>query len=499
MNKNERISGVLLPISSLPSPYGIGTLGKEAYDFIDFLKSAGVKIWQMLPLNVTSYGDSPYQSPSSTGLNYYFIDLRNLISQGLLTEAEVKNADLFSVENRVDYGKLFRNRIPLLKKAFSRFDRTDAEFCSFVEKGEYNDFSFFMTLKTINHFSAWYDWSDEYRNYTPELENRLRKENEDLFLFFQWTQFEFLREFEALKKYGNSQGISFLGDMPLYLAYDSVEAYKYPNLFLFDDKHNPTVVAGVPPDYFSADGQLWGNPIYDWEGMKKDGYSWFNERIRRNLALFDILRIDHFRGFSSYYEVPFGMTNARVGQWKKGPGMDFFQDKKDLPIVAEDLGTLDDGVYELLRESTYPGMKVLQFAFDGGPDNPHKPSNSGTNYFCYTGTHDNMPLRGYLESASQDEVNRFREDVRRQCEIFHIDYRADTIRDLVLTVDTLCYASPCMAAILPLQDLLASGAESRLNLPSSLSDKNWTYRCSSYDFNDSLRSFIHRNITKFNR
>ena len=203
-----------------------------------------------------------------------------------------------------------------------------------------------------------------------------------------------------------------MGDLPLYLAYDSVEVYKYPSLFLLDEKHNPTVVAGVPPDYFSADGQLWGNPIYNWEDMKKDNYSWFNRRIQINLELFDILRIDHFRGFSSFYEIPFGMTNARIGKWVKGPGMDFFRDKTGLPIVAEDLGTLDEGVYQLLRESTYPGMKVLQFAFDGDCNNPHKPSNSGENYFCYTGTHDNMPFRGYLEELDWNQLNTLKNEVR---------------------------------------------------------------------------------------
>lgn len=499
MNRNDRVSGVLLHISSLPSPYGIGTLGKEAYQFADFLKECGVKVWQMLPLNVTSYGDSPYQSPSSVGLNYYFIDLRELISQKLLTEKEVSSCDLTTYENKVDYGKMFYNRIPLLKLAFSRYDRKNPDFLAFVEQGKYRDFAFFMTLKSINNFAPWYSWNDEYRNYTPELEETVIKDNEDLYLFYQWTQFEFVKEYKALKDYVNGLGISILGDMPLYLAYDSVEAYKYPNLFLFDEKHNPTVVAGVPPDYFSMDGQLWGNPIYNWTEMKKDNYAWFSDRINNNLKLFDILRIDHFRGCSSYYTIPFGMKNARIGEWVKGPGIELFNDKKDYPIVAEDLGTLDEGVYNLLRESTYPGMKVLQFAFDGDPSNPHKPSNSGSNYYCYTGTHDNMPLKGYLDQLDEDGRNRFRNDVREQCARFNVEYHGDTIRDLVLTVDCLCYASPCIGAILPFQDLVAGGKETRMNLPSSLSDQNWTYRCSIYDFNDSLKAFIHRNVIRYNR
>lgn len=499
MNTNQRFSGVLLHISSLPSPYGIGTLGKEAYQFVDFLKESHVKIWQMLPLNVTSYGDSPYQSPSSTGLNFYFIDLRILVEKGLLTLEEVENCDMGDNPRRVNYGKLFNNRIPLLKLAFSRFNRNDPDFLAFVNGGEYHDFAFFMTLKSLNNFAPWYQWEDHYRNYTPLLDVETRQKYPDLYLFYQWTQYEFLSEFRKLKEYVHANGISLLGDMPLYLAHDSVEAYKYPQLFLFDEKHNPTVVAGVPPDYFSVDGQLWGNPIYNWDYMKSTGYAWFNERIRKNLDIFDLLRIDHFRGFSSYFVVPFGMKNARIGEWVKGPGMDFFHDKTNLPIIAEDLGALDEDVYTLLRESTYPGMKVLEFAFDGDPKNPHKPSNSGYNYCCYTGTHDNMPLVAYFEQLDPATQDTFRRDLRDQCNMYHVDYLGDDAKNVCLTTCSLAYASPCKYAVLPLQDLLALGGETRMNLPSSLSEDNWSYRAVAEDFSESLKSFILNNVNRYQR
>lgn len=499
MNKNERLSGILMPISSLPSPYGIGTLGKASYDFADFLKACHVKIWQMLPLNVTSYGDSPYQSPSSTGLNYYFIDLDILIEKGLLTKEECEDAHLFYDERRVDYGSLFARRIPLLKKAFSRFDHSDPDFLEFVKEGKYNDFAFFMTMKTINSFHAWYQWSDEYRNYTPELEARIKKEHAETYLFFVWTQFEFLAEFKKLKAYVNSLGIQLIGDMPLYLAYDSVEAYKYPELFLFDSKHNPTVVAGCPPDYFSKDGQLWGNPIYNYANMKEDNYAWFSRRIALNLEIYDILRIDHFRGCSSYYTIPFGMKNARIGRWVDAPGIALFQDKKELPIIAEDLGTLDEGVYKLLAETGFPGMKVLEFAFDGDPNNPHKPHLSPVNSVSYTGTHDNMPLRGYLEFLSEQELTVFKRDVEEECKLLHVNYLDSTLKELVNTVVSLSLASPSFISVIPYQDYLASGKESRINLPSSLSNANWTYRFLKDEFNNEVQSRISRLISAYNR
>lgn len=494
-----RYAGVLMHISSLPSPYGIGTLGLEAYEFADFLAKSHVRVWQMLPLNVTSYGDSPYQSPSSNGLNYYFIDLPTLRKKGLLEREEYEQVDFGNNPEKVNYGQLFQTRVKVLKLAFSRFNRKDKDFQAFVAEGKYRDFAFYMTLKEMNNYQAWYTWSDEYRNYTAELEERIVKEQEDTYLFYIWTQFEFLDEFNKLKKYCHDKGIYIMGDMPLYLAYDSVEAYKYSDLFMFDEKHNPTVVAGVPPDYFSVDGQLWGNPIYNWEKMSQDNYSWFSNRIKSNLNLFDILRIDHFRGFGDYYTIPFGMQNARVGKWVLGPGMNLFKDKLELPIIAEDLGDIDDVVKKLLKDTGYPGMKILEFAFDGMENNSHKPHNSDINFVTYTGTHDNMPILGYLKQLSEDARRTFLEDLKKECQMHGFEANTNTLEDATRTLDILALASKTNGAILPVQDLLCLDENTRMNEPSTLSDRNWTYRAKSSDFSEQLADFLKTYITKYKR
>ncbi len=497
MNRKTLENGILFPISSLPGKYGIGTLGKAAFDFVDFLDECHVNVWQMLPLNVTSYGDSPYQSPSSTGLNYYFIDLDILIEKGLLRKKDIENIDFGSDERRVNYGLLFNNRIKVLKKAFENFDRHNHDFISFEEKGKYRDFAFFMTMKELHGFAPWYQWKD--KEYTKDLEETVLKENHDVYLFYIWTQYEFLSEYTALKAYANKKNIKIMGDMPLYLALDSVEAYKYPEMFKFDEKHDPTIVAGCPPDYFNEDGQLWGNPIYDWEYMKKTGYSWWNRRIENNLELFDILRIDHFRGIAAYYTIPYGSKTAKVGEWVKGPGMDLFEGKEDLPIIAEDLGYIDDLVRELLKKSGYPGMKVLEFAFDGSMDNEHKPSQAKYNYVCYTGTHDNDTLKGYLDSLRPEELNTFKKDLKKQCDLFAIECHDETNIEITKTLIALCYASPCRLSIVPFADIVGFGSEARLNTPSILSDKNWTFRYVKSDFSSDVRKFLKETIIRHNR
>lgn len=497
MNKKNRENGILLPVSSLPSDHGIGTLGKEAFSFVDFLSQCHVNIWQMLPLNVTSFGDSPYQSPSSNGLNYYFIDLDILINKGLLKNADVESGEFFTDERRVSYGMLFEKRIKLLKRAFDRFPKYDKEFLNFEKEGEFRDFAFFMTMKELHGFRPWYEWDE--RHYTPLLEEKVISSHRDLYLFYIWTQYEFLEEFHALKKYANEKGIRLMGDMPLYLALDSVEAYKYPEMFRFDGNHNPTIVAGCPPDYFNADGQLWGNPIYDWDYMRATGYAWWNRRIENNLRLFDILRIDHFRGIAAYYTIPYGATNARNGEWLDGPGMDLFRGKENLPIIAEDLGFMDDKVRELLRESGYPGMKVLEFAFDGHYDNEHKPSQAKYNYVCYTGTHDNDTIKGYIESLSKADLDTFKKDLKKECELFAVDYHDEDNDALTRSVCQLCYASPCRIAIIPFADIACFDGEARMNVPAELSGKNWTFRYLKSDFNDEVKQFLKDSIEKYGR
>lgn len=497
MIRKNRENGILFPISSLPGNYGIGSLGKNAFDFVDFLDECKVNVWQILPLNVTSYGDSPYQSPSSNGLNYYFIDLDVLITKGLLTKDDVENINFGDDERRVNYELLFNNRVKVLKKAFSRFDKTNPDFIRFCEEGKYHDFAFFMAMKELHGFAPWYQWNE--REYSYDIEKKVINGHQDIYLFYLWTQFEFLEEYHALKDYANKKNIRIMGDMPLYLALDSVEAYKYPELFKFDEKHNPTIVAGCPPDYFNADGQLWGNPIYDWEYMKKTNYSWWDKRIKNNLELFDILRIDHFRGIAAYYTIPYGSVNARVGEWVKGPGMDLFEGKEDLPIIAEDLGFIDDMVRELLLKSGYPGMKVLEFAFDGSHDNEHKPSEAKYNYVCYTGTHDNDTIKGYLDSLSEKDLAVFKEDLKKQCDLFAVEYHDESNIEITKTVDRLCYASPCRLSILPFADIVCFGSEARLNVPAVLSGKNWTFRYLWSDFTKEAKEFLKGAIETYNR
>ena len=494
MSMNERNekkrSGVLLALSSLPSPYGIGSLGKPAFEFADFLHSCGCSIWQILPLCVTSYGDSPYQSPSAKGLNYYFIDLDILCEKGLLTKEEISARTENGDGRFVDYGYLFQNRLPLLEKAFSRFDKEDSRFLDFVKTGKYHDFAFYMTLKKAHGFKPWYLWEDGCREYSEQLEERVLSERKDTYLFFQWTQYEFLEQFRALKVHLAGLGIQLMGDLPLYLSYDSVECYKYPELFQLDDKHNPTVVAGCPPDYFSPKGQLWGNPIYDWNYLKKTKYHFFNDRIRYALTFFDILRLDHFRGFSAYYAIPFGREDAVIGKWVKGPGMDFFQDKKSLPIVAEDLGQLDQDVYDLLEETTYPGMKVVEFGMDGDLENEHFPENLPVKCFGYSGTHDNMPLMGYLRELDKKGKEAYRLSAKELVENFGLSSRLETDRDLAKVTLEALFASDAETVIAPLQDLLFLGKESRMNMPSVLSGNNWTYRAVDGDFSPALKDFL---------
>lgn len=485
---DKRRSGVLLHIASLPSPYGIGSLGKEAFDFADYLKEAGCSIWQILPLCVTSYGNSPYQSPSANGLNYDFLSLDELKAQGLLTEAEIQMATKREEEERIDFGYLFQHRLALLEKAFSRFDRTRRDFQDFVKEGKYHDFSFFMTLKKIHDFRPWYEWEEAYVPYRKEVEEHVLSRYLDIYLFFQWTQFEFLREFSALKEHLRQIGLLLMGDLPLYLSYDSLECYKYPELFLLDRKGRPTVVAGCPPDYFSPKGQLWGNPIYDWEYLKKNGYAFFDKRLFYALEFFDIVRLDHFRGFSAYYTIPYGREDAVIGKWVKGPGKDFFLDKKELPIVAEDLGLLDQDVYDLLDFTGYPGMKVVEFGMDGNLENDHFPLNIPKKCFAYTGTHDNMPLMGYLEELDEEGLENYGKSLKALYPEVEVDLE-DYKKMSLLTMNAL-FESQAETVILPLQDLLFQGADKRMNTPSLLSENNWTYRTKKADFSKELQQRI---------
>ncbi len=487
----KRNYGILMPISSLPSKEGIGTLGKEAYTFVDFLAKSNAEIWQILPLNPTNYGDSPYQSCCSNALNYYFIDLEKLVEDNLLTSEEVEETELGTDKRRVNYSLQFYNKISLLRKAFKRFDRSNADFKKFIASGEFDDFSSFMALKCKFNHKSWTEWDEPYRTFNDKLVTEFIQKNNDEYEFWYFTQYLFLRQWNALKDYAHKKGISIMGDIPLYLAYDSVEMWKYGNaLFKVDEIRRPKCVAGVPPDVFSEDGQLWGNPVYDWERMKKDDYKWWNNRIENCLELFDILRVDHFRGLDRYYEIPADATTARNGIWVDGPKEDLFKDKLDLNIIAEDLGVVDEGILRLMRNTGYPGMKILEFAFDGSQENDHKPSKITENFVCYTGTHDNMPLRQYIDDLSKEELEVFIRDLENECKFFGTKINKTSSETMCKNIIELAFYSAANMVIIPMWDLLAMGGESRINFPSTLSEKNWSWRFLNSDFEEQSSIFL---------
>ena len=470
--------GILMHISSLPSKYGIGTLGKEAYEFADFLKKSNVKIWQILPLNVTSYGDSPYQSPSNYGLNYYFIDFDVLNQKKLLKKEEYIDKKWESKKDRVDYSLLFKNKLEVLKIAFERFDKNDPQFKDFCNNQNYKDFAFFMTLKELNNLKSWKEWDKKYKNYSLKLQEETIKKHKNIYLFYMWTQYEFLDEYLKLKKYCNDLNIKIMGDLPIYVAYDSVDVYKNPAIFDLDENLNPNKVAGCPPDCFSIDGQLWGNPLYNWEYLKETNYKWWNDRIYNCFKLYDYLRIDHFRGFSAYYSIPFKDSTARNGKWIKGPGFDLFKDKLDLNIVAEDLGLLDDDFYEMMRKTNYPGMKIVTQCFDNlDKNNIWRPSNYTYNYFAYTSTHDSPTTMQFIEELNEERREMMLKVLEEECKHFEIPF-VKTLNNiqLVKKICELNVASNAKAAILPIQDLFAIGKEGRMNFPSTLSSDNWSFR-----------------------
>ena len=495
----ERYAGVLLPITALPSPYGVGTFGVQSRNFVDFLVKAGQKVWQVLPLVPTGYGDSPYSSCCAIAGSPYLIDIDMLIEQGLLTHEEAEEYSCASAQengtsSRVNYEALFYRRIPLLKLAFSRFDRQTPAFQAFLADGEYADFAAFMTLKEAHGWQALSAWEEKYRARDEQALREFFATKEEDVLFWQFTQYEFFRQWQQLKDYANARGVQIMGDMPLYVSEDSAEVWAHPELFLLNGDGVPTEVAGVPPDYFSEDGQLWGNPLYDWKKMKQDGYAWWTARLKKALSMYDVVRIDHFRGFDRFYAIPAGSTNAKVGRWCDGPKEDLFEDKKDWKIIAEDLGILDDGVYRLMRNTGYPRMKVLEFAFDGNPDQEYKPSNCGENCVIYTGTHDNATFIEFLEAMDEAQRKVFYQDLATECEKWDIEFcysseqvdLKETMHRARQAVIRVAYVSRAKYVILPLQDVLGTGAESRMNTPGTLSDKNWSWRCPEEALSDVL-------------
>lgn len=490
---SRRFVGVLLPLTALPSEYGVGTMGDEAKNFIDFLHKAGQTMWQVLPLVPTGYGDSPYASTCATAGSPYLIDINYLKQDGLLTQSECEEYDCTNGE-RVDYERLFNRRIPLLKIAFSRFNKQNEEFLNFVSKGEYSEFSLFMAIKESQDWRPFIAWEEGLKFREQSAIEQFKQANQNEILFWQFTQYVFFKQWKQIKDYANERGILIMGDMPLYVSDDSVEVWSAPELFLLDKDRSLKEVAGVPPDYFSETGQLWGNPLYNWELMRQDGYKWWTNRLTKALSIYDYVRIDHFRGFDRFYAIPAGMPDAKIGRWCDGPKEELFKDKLDWNIVAEDLGLLDDGVYRLMQNTGYPRMKVLEFAFDGDPDHEYKPSNYGENCVAYTGTHDNATFIEYIEDLPEKYRKIFFDDLRAECKKFGITLTRNCKLQATKAVVQLAYKSKANFVIMPLQDLLLTGRESRINHPGTLGTWNWSWRVKKSQLSESKAKSIAKMV-----
>lgn len=508
--KFERNAGILMPVSSLPSPYGIGTFGKDAYDFVTFVKECNHKYWQVLPLGPTTYGDSPYQSYSAFAGNPYFVDLDMLIEAGFLLKSEVISRDWgdgivpvnvseddavngrfgtyrdgnIGDERYVSYEKIYNNRFDILRIAYNRFKAACAEskkklanglplykqFDNFVKDNAdwLEDYALFMALKTHFNNVSWGEWETDIKFRKPEAMSRYEEQLSDDIGYWKFIQFEFYLQWNALKQYANSNGIEIIGDIPIYMGYDSVDVWANQGEFQLDENLTPIKVAGVPPDAFSDAGQKWGNPLYDYDKMEANGFSWWRKRMAASAKLYDVIRIDHFIGIVKYYTIPADMPDARQGEYRQGPGqklLDVINESiGDKKIIAEDLGVEVPEVAKILKENGYPGMKVLEFAFGGDRKNPHLPYNYTQNLVCYGGTHDNETLLGFFEDRGDWELG------------YAYDY-LDT-RDKGRMVDQVfraAYSSVAVLTVFAVQDILKLGNWARMNLPSSMGN-NWKWR-----------------------
>lgn len=478
-----RTSGVLLHISSLPSDYGIGTMGTEAYKFVDFLKTARQSMWQILPVGPTSYGDSPYQSFSTNAGNPYFIDLDLLYDEGLLKKNEYSSINWGSDSRRVDYEAIYNNRFKVLRKAFDRFKTGDmTAFNAFIQENEnwISNYALFMSIKDANNGISWLEWDESLRKRDSHALWEFKSSHEDDVLFWEFLQFKFFEQWNTLKQYANDAGISIVGDIPIYVALDSAEVWVYPDLFELDENLIPTAVAGCPPDAFSPTGQLWGNPLYNWQRHKEFGYNWWIDRIRSATSLYDIVRIDHFRGFEGYYAIPYGHETAEHGEWRKGPGMDLFnavsQELGSLPIIAEDLGFLTEDVHKLLKDSGFPGMKVLEFAFDPREESNYLPHTYTKNSVVYVGTHDNNTTLGWIDELDKPTLDFCKKYL-------------DTDSDILWRMIKTAMSSVSDTAVIQMQDYLELGSEARMNIPSTLGG-NWQWRMTKRDTTKKLAEKI---------
>lgn len=480
----ERGSGIIMHITSLPNKYGIGSFGEEAFKFVDFLKNAGQKHWQVLPLGPTGYGDSPYQCFSAFAGNPYFIGLDLLVKDGLLRLEDIENIDLGQEKERVDYYKIFKNKMEILKKAYKNNKESLEEF-KLENKNWIEDYGLFMALKNKFDLRAWYDWDRDIRFREKEAMDKYKKELEDEIGYWIFLQYVFHKQWRSLKEYANSNDIKIIGDIPIYVAGDSCDVWADHKMFLLDEERVPLRVAGCPPDYFSETGQLWGNPLYDWEYLDKNNYIWWIDRIKTSLKLYDLVRIDHFRGFEAFWSIPYGDETAINGEWVKGPGVKLFNKVKDelgeVNIIAEDLGLLTQEVIDFLKETGFPGMKVLQFAFSRDYESQYVPHNHIKNCIVYTGTHDNDTFLGWF----QDEKNKG--DVEYAKEYLKLSeeegYNWGFIRG--------AWSSVAALAMAPMQDFLGLDNNYRMNKP-SIAENNWTWRAREEQLNEDLEHKIKK-------
>ena len=474
---------MLLPVASLPSRYGIGCFSKEAYEFIDQLKAAGQQYWQILPLGPTGYGDSPYQSFSAFAGNPYFIDLEQLIEEGLLTREECDSVDFGEREPDIDYGKVYENRFPLLKKAFFRWKEQQGDMENLFETElapETREYCFYMAVKNDFSGKSWEFWDEDIRLRRESAVAAYRERLTDEIRFYEFQQYEFQQQWQHLKEYANAEGIQIIGDIPIYVAFDGADSWAHPELFQFDADCRPVAVAGCPPDGFSATGQRWGNPLYRWDYHKETGYDWWMKRMEYSFKLYDVVRVDHFRGFDAYYSIPAENETAENGHWEKGPGLELFRQMKktfdSLDIIAEDLGFLTPSVLQMVKDTGFPGMKVLEFAFDGSGTNPYLPHNYPENCVVYTGTHDNMTLQGWYAAMNEHE-RQFTAEYAGNERTPQGEIHWDFIR--------MALASVARLAVIPVQDYLGLGDWARINEPSTLG-KNWRWRLAKGDLTPEL-------------
>ncbi len=480
----ERGSGIIMHITSLPNKYGIGSFGEEAFKFVDFLKNAGQKHWQVLPLGPTGYGDSPYQCFSAFAGNPYFIGLDLLVKDGLLRLDDIENIDLGQEKERVDYYKIFKNKMEILKKAYKNNKESLEEF-KLENKNWIEDYGLFMALKNKFDLRAWYDWDKDIRFREKEAMDKYKKELEDEIGYWIFLQYVFHKQWSSLKEYANSNDIKIIGDIPIYVAGDSCDVWADHKMFLLDEERVPLRVAGCPPDYFSETGQLWGNPLYDWEYLDKNNYIWWIDRIKTSLKLYDLVRIDHFRGFEAFWSIPYGDETAINGEWVKGPGVKLFNKVKDelgeVNIIAEDLGLLTQEVIDFLKETGFPGMKVLQFAFSRDYESQYVPHNHIKNCIVYTGTHDNDTFLGWFQDEkNKDDVGYAKEYLKLSTEE---GYNWGFIRG--------AWSSVAALAIAPMQDFLGLDNNYRMNKP-SIAENNWTWRVREEQLNEDLEIKIKK-------